>query len=273
MSSIIKLGVFESKPYDVEMFEKQTYKGSFQIQVHHIAHRLDESTVEKFTEGLNAICCFVNSDVNKTVLQVLKKKNINVVLLRCAGFDNVDLEAAKELGISVARVPVYSPYAVAEYAASLLMTLNRKVNKAYNRTRNCDYTLSGLVGTDLYGKTMGVVGTGKIGCCFINIALGFGCKILAFDVYQNPELKKNPNVTYVTLEELFSKSDFISLHAPLTKETTHLINEKALSLMKKHCIIVNTSRGKLVDSNALLYALDNKIIAGAGLDVYENEKK
>ena len=273
MMQSIRVAVFESKPYDEESFLKQRYNGALNFEFVFVKERLDTQTVDLYTTGVNAVCCFVNSYVSREIQTKLKAKGIGLILLRCAGFDNVDLDAARELGLSVARVPVYSPYAVAEFAATLLMALNRKIHKAYNRTRDCNYTLSGLVGVDLHGKTAGVVGTGKIGRCFIDIALGFGCKILAYDVFQSEELKANPNVTYVTLDELFKHSDIISLHAPLTKETTHLINERTLSLMKKSCLLVNTSRGKLVDTKALVKALEEGRISGAAVDVYENEQQ
>lgn len=271
---MVRIGMFEAKSYDEESFEQQLVKeNQMGVEFVYIPDRLDSNTVDKYATNLDAVCCFVNSDINKSVLTKLRAAGVGLVLLRCAGFDMIDLDAARSLEISVARVPAYSPYGVAEFAASLLMTLNRKVHKAFNRTREGNFTLPGLVGSTLHGKTVGVVGTGKIGRCFADIAMGFGCKILAYDVFESEELKAFPQVTYVTLDELFKNSDFISLHAPLTNETTHLINERTLGLMKSSCILINTSRGKLIDTKALIDALVQKKIAGAGLDVYENEQR
>lgn len=271
---MIRIALFETKPYDKASFERQSKAEVWDVECVYVPFRLDLTAVDQCASlKVNAVCCFVNSDVNGNVLRKLKEFGISLVLLRCAGFDNVDLKVARELKISVARVAAYSPYAVAEFAASLLMALNRKIHKAYNRTRDSDFTLTGLVGSDIHGKTMGIVGTGKIGRCFADIAIGLGCKILAYDVFESEELKAHPQVTYVTLDELFKNSDFISLHAPLTAETTHLVNQRSLSLMKPSCILVNTSRGKLIDTKALIHALTQKQLAAAGLDVYENEQQ
>lgn len=268
------VAVFDSKPYDVESFNScLSGKGlDKQIDFHFISERLDVDTVEKYCNGCNAICCFVNDNVGEAVVRKLKAQNVDLILARCAGYDMIDLKTCKELGISVARVPAYSPYAVAEFAAALLLTLNRKTYKAYNRVRSGDFTLSGLVGFDIHGKTVGIVGSGKIGRCFADIAIGFGCNILVYDVFESEELKAKPQVKYVQLDELFRRSDIISLHAPLTNDTHHMINARTLSLMKPSTVIINTSRGKLIDSKALLDAILSKKIGGAGLDVYENEQ-
>jgi len=194
-----------------------------------------------------------------------------MIALRCAGYDNVDLDACKKFGISVTRVPTYSPYAVAELAVTLMMALNRKIHKAYNRVREFNFSLNGLVGFDMHGKTVGLLGTGQIGVCAANILLGFGCNIIAYDIKEDAELKKKGAV-YVTKEELYAKSDIISIHVPLLKSTEHMVNAEAFKQMKKGVLVINTSRGAIVDSKALLDALEQRIVAGAGLDVYEGEK-
>jgi len=194
-----------------------------------------------------------------------------LIAMRCAGYDNVDLEAAKKYSISVTRVPAYSPYAVAEHAVTLMMTLNRKVHKSYIRVREFNFSLNGLVGFDMHGKTVGLLGTGQIGSCAANILLGFGCKVLAYDIREDPEMKKK-GVEYVSKEELYAKCDIITIHVPLLKSTQHMVNAEAFKQMKKGVMIINTSRGAIVDSKALIDALQQGIVGAAGLDVYEGEK-
>lgn len=220
-----------------------------------------------------AICVFVNDCVSRDVLSELSKNGIRLVALRCAGFNNVDLRAAADLGIKVVRVPEYSPYAVAEHAAGLVLCLNRKLHKAYNRVREGNFSLDGLVGFDLHGKTVGVLGSGRIGKAFIRIMNGFGCRVLAFDKNQDRGLAGELGFQYVPLNELLTESDVISLHLPLTPDTFHLINDDAFSRMKKGAMLINTGRGALVDTRALIRALKSGHLGAAGLDVYEEEEK
>jgi D-lactate dehydrogenase len=208
----------------------------------------------------------VNDCVNEKTIEILDQMGIHLLAMRCAGYSNVDFEAAHHK-VHVVRVPAYSPYAVAEHTMALLLTLNRKTHKAYNRTRDFNFSLNGLTGTVLHDKTIGVIGTGKIGRCFINICKGFGMNVVAYDLYPTEDL----DVEYVALDELFQRSDIISLHCPLTKETEYIISKDAFSKMKKGVYLVNTSRGGLVDTDALIDALNDKTVAGAGLDVYEEE--
>jgi len=213
----------------------------------------------------------VNDQINQSVVESLSSFGIKLIAMRCAGYNNVDLDTCKKLGISVVRVPAYSPYAVAEHSIALCLSLNRKICRAHNRVREGNFSLDGLVGFDLYGKTIGVYGTGKIGHCAINIWLGFGCKVLCYDIYPSKEISALPNCKYVSLEELFAQSDVISLHCPLTPETKHIINAKTISQMKKGVMIINTSRGALINHTDLLDALEKKHVSAAGLDVYDNE--
>lgn len=270
----IKIAFYDAKGYDKRSFDEELSKRGEgdQWEFLWLEPRLSVQTAT-FAKGCDAVCCFVNDDLGADVLAELDALEIKLILMRCAGFDRVDLNACKELGISVARVPAYSPYAVAEFALALLMTLNRKTHRGYNRVRDANFTLSGLVGFDVHGKTVGVIGTGKIGQCFIDIMIGMGCNILCYDLYPNDAVKAKPRCKYVDLEELYREADIISIHAPLTKETTHLINHKAINLMKPGVVIINTSRGGLIDTKALVDGLITGRIGGAGLDVYEYEQK
>lgn len=220
--------------------------------------------------GFSILSCFVNDRLSAPVLEDLRGSGLEVVLLRCAGFNNIDLDAASRLGIQVARVPAYSPYAVAEHAVALLLTLNRKIHKAYNRVRENNFSLEGLTGFDLNGSVVGVMGTGKIGAVFCRIMLGFGCRVLAFDPQPDPELS-GLGVSYVPLSELFSQSDILSLHLPLTPETRYIISAGSLQQMKPGSILINTSRGGLVDTRAVIHALKEGKLGGLALDVYEEE--
>jgi len=260
--------VFDSKGYVEESFSRLPHP---RLKFTHVGPRLSLETA-RLAEGYSVINIFVNDKVDAQTAEVLKENGVGLIALRAAGFNNVDLEACSRLGISVVRVPAYSPHAVAEHALALLMSVNRKIHRAHERVRLGDFRLDGLVGMDLHGKTMGVIGTGKIGQCFIQIALGLGCKVLAFDVKQNPEVAKLGNVKYVELSELFRSSDVISLHAPLTKETKHMLGKEAFDQMKEGVIIINTSRGALIDTPALIDGLKDGKIGGAGLDVYEEEE-
>ena len=256
-----KIAFFDTKKYDIESFDKinKNYK------IKYFEDKLNENTAV-LAKGCEIVCVFVNDEVNDKVIDILYDLGVKVIALRCAGYNNVDIKYAYNK-IHVVRVPAYSPYAVAEHAMALLLCLNRRIHKAYLRTRDFNFNIAGLTGFDLYKKTVGVIGTGKIGQAFINICRGFGMNILAYDLYPNPNL----DIKYVSLDELYKESDVISLHCPLTDETKHMIDEVALNLMKDNTIIINTSRGALIDSKALLYALHNKKIKGAGLDVYEEE--
>ncbi len=256
-----KVAFFDTKPYDRIWFDK--LNKDFEIE--YFESRLRPESA-RLAEGCRAVCAFVNDDIGERTMNTLAGLGVKVLAMRCAGYNNVSLKAAKGK-ITVVRVPAYSPYAVAEHAIGMILMLNRKLHKAYIRTRDFNFSLNGLIGFDLHGKTAGVIGTGKIGRAFIDICRGFGMKVIANDPYP----AENSGIDYVSREEIFRQSDIISLHCPLTSDTRYIINEQALSLMKPETIIVNTSRGKLIDSEALLNALNEKRIGGAALDVYEEE--
>lgn len=258
----MKVAFYDTKPYDKVWFEE---KKTADIEIQYFETRLTERTA-KLAEGFEVVCVFVNDELNSKVIDTLYKVGVKLIALRCAGFNNVDLEAAKGK-LKVVRVPAYSPYAVAEHAMALLLTLNRKTHRAFNRTREGNFTLNGLTGFDLRGKTVGVVGTGKIGKIFIDICRGFGMNIIAYDVYPDPNL----DVKYVDKDELLRESDIISLHCPLTEQTFHFIDGESIEKMKTGAILINTSRGALVKKEALLAGLRTKKLGGAGLDVYEEE--
>lgn len=256
-----KVAFFDTKSYDVNSFSKYTKHYKFRF----FEEKLSINTVD-LAKGYDAVCVFVNDTVDKPVIEKLVEYGIGIIALRCAGFNNVDLEYAHKK-ISITRVPAYSPYAVAEHAMALLLTLNRKIHKAYNRTRDFNFALSGLTGFDLNGKTIGVLGTGRIGQIFIKIAKGFGMNVIAYDLYPNPNL----DVKYVSLDELLGQSDIISVHIPLSEQTKYIINDKTISKMKEGMYLINTSRGGVIDTQALIRGLKSGIIKGAGLDVYEEE--
>ena len=259
----MKIAFFDSKNYDIESFEP--YVKERNIEVKYFEPKLNIDTVE-LAHGFDGVCVFVNDTLNKEVIARLYELGIKAIFLRCAGFNNVDL--AYSFGkIHVYRVPAYSPYAVAEHAMAMYLTSNRRIHKAYNRVREYNFSLTGLAGNDLYGKTVGVIGTGKIGRIFINICRGFGMKVIAYDAFP----AKDSDIEYVSLEELFKQSDIISLHCPLTPETTHLINKKSIDLMKKGVAIINTSRGGLINSEDLLQGIKDRKIGTVCLDVYEEE--
>ena len=249
---------------------EQSSQSAAAIQAINIQGSLDEVSAIQ-AKGCLAICVFVNDDCSAPVIAKLAALGVKLIALRCAGFNNVDLEACKQHKIDVVRVPEYSPYAVAEHTIALMMMLNRKLHQAYMRNKNGQYVLDGLVGFDMHGKTVGVVGVGKIGTCLINILLGFGCKVLAYDTRPSVSLSNHPNVEFVDLSDLIKLSDIISLHAPLNKKTHHMIDEAALNKMKKNVMLINTSRGALIDSSALVRGLKSGKIGSAGLDVYEEE--
>lgn len=259
----MKVAFFDTKPYDIPAFDRYT-KGT-DITIKYFEPHLNEDTVA-LASGYDCVCVFVNDIINKTVVDRLYEQGVRMIALRCAGFNNVDTRACFGK-IHVFRVPAYSPHAVAEHAMALLLGLNRHIPRAYTRTRDFNFSLSGLTGFDLYGKTVGVVGTGKIGKIFSDICKGFGMKILAYDKFPNPDL----DLKYVTLPELLKESDVVSLHCPLNEETHHLINKSSVAQMKDGAVIINTSRGGLIDTEALIEGIKSEKIYGAGLDVYEEE--
>ena len=259
----MKISFFDAKPYDLPSFDK--YGREKGIEIKYFDTKLTEDTVG-LAEGSDAVCVFVNDEVNAKVIDKLYSYGIKLVALRCAGYNNVDLEHAFGR-VHVVHVPAYSPYSVAEHAMAMLLTSVRRIHKAYNRTREFNFSLSGLAGFDFHGKTVGVIGTGKIGRIFINICRGFGMNVIAYDKFP----AAGSDIEYVTLDELFARSDIISIHCPLTNETNHMINSGSIEKMKKGVIIVNTSRGALIDSEALLAGIKSRKIGAACLDVYEEE--
>ena len=259
----MKIAFFDAKSYDMPGFDH--YAENTGIKIKYFEARLNEDTAS-LAAGYDAVCVFVNDDVNAAVVNKLHELGIKMIALRCAGFNNVDLKAC-EGKIRVFRVPAYSPYAVAEHAMAMFLTINRRIHKAYIRTKEFNFSLNGLAGFDMHGKTVGIIGTGKIGRIFADICRGFGMNILAYDKFPAP----NSGLNYVDLPELFSKSDIISLHCPMTPDTYHLINEKTIGMMKKGVNIINTSRGGLIDSEALIEGIKNKKVGSACLDVYEAE--
>ncbi|BDD09230.1 lactate dehydrogenase [Fulvitalea axinellae] len=264
----MKVAFFSTKSYDRQYFDQYNSQG-FELTYYKV--RLEEETAE-FAKGYDAICTFVNDRLGADVLEKLAGYGIKVIALRCAGFNNVDLEKAKELGITLVRVPAYSPHAVAEHAVALILTLNRKTHKAYNRVRDNNFSLERLTGFDLNGKTVGVVGTGKIGAIFAQIMRGFGCKIVAYDVYQNPELLEQ-GVEYMEMQDLLTQSDIVSLHCPLLPSTYHIINKETIKMMKRGAMLINTSRGPLVNTKQVIKGLKSGHIGALGIDVYEMEEK
>lgn len=260
---MIKVALFDAKAYDKPAFEH--YGSLYDIKFRFLETKLNEDTVS-LAADCEAVCVFVNDDVNAKVIDKLYESGVKLIALRSAGYNNVDVRAAFGK-IHVVHVPAYSPYAVAEHAAALLLTSIRRIHKAYNRTRDYNFSLNGLTGFDLHGKTVGVIGTGRIGRIFIDICRGFSMKVIAYDRFPAPD----SGIEYVTLDELFERSDIISLHCPLTDETRHLVNADSISKMKKGVVIVNTSRGALIDAEALLEGIKERRIGAACLDVYEEE--
>lgn len=265
----MKTIVFDSKPYDREYL--QAASGSSQVDWNFQEFRLTPETA-KIADGAQAVCIFVNDTANRETLKALADQGVRLVALRCAGFNNVDLLAAKELGVSIVRVPAYSPHAVAEHTVGLLMTLNRKIHRAYNRVRELNFSITGLVGFDIFGKTIGIIGTGKIGQITAQIFRGFGANVIAYDPFPNSAWANSHKIQYTTLDDLFVSSDVISLHLPLTPETKHLINAATLDRTKRGVYLINTSRGKLIDTTALITAIKTGQIGGVALDVYEEEE-
>lgn len=259
--------VFSTKPYDRQFLTAANT--TLRHRLTFLEPRLTTETVE-LTKGFEGVCVFVNDQLNAKVLEVLAKHGVKVIALRCAGFNNVDLAKAAQLGIKVVRVPAYSPYAVAEHTVGLILTLNRNLHRAYSRVRDGNFALSGLLGFDLHGRTVGVIGTGQIGSVFAKIMSGFGCRLVGYDKF--PDSKGgNAGIEFVELPQLFAESDINSLHCPLTPETHHLINGDSIAQMKDGVMIVNTSRGAVIDTQAVIAGLKNGKIGHLGLDVYEEE--
>lgn len=263
----MKILFYDTKEYDKESFESVSSNYP-ELDIDYLEAELAAKTAP-LAEGFDAVCGFVSSEIGRKTLEILHKKGVKLVLLRCAGFNNVDLEAAKELGIRVMRVPGYSPEAVAEHAMALALACNRHLHKAYNKVRENDFSLLGLKGFNFFEKTAGIVGTGKIGAAMCRICRGFGMKVIAYDVYENESLKDF--VEYVSLDELLSRSDLISLHCPLMDNTYHMINLETIKKMKNNVILVNTSRGALIDTDDLVKGIRLHKFSGVGLDVYEEE--
>jgi len=262
----MRIAVFNTKPYDQRFLDAANNAHGFDL-TYFEAH-LNPKTAQ-LAAGFETVCAFVNDDLGAEVLETLAGNGTRLIALRSAGFNHVDLEAAERLGLTVARVPAYSPHAVAEHALALILALNRKIHRAHNRVREGNFALEGLLGFDMQGKTVGVVGTGKIGETFARMVQGLGCKVLAHDPYPNAALAES--VAYVTLEELFANADVISLHCPLTPDTYHLIDEAAIDQMRSGVMLINTSRGQLVDTQAVIEGLKVGQIGNLGLDVYEEE--
>lgn len=265
----MKIAVFSTKAYDKEFFDSYNNDDELTLKYFEVALKAESANL---TSGFDGVCVFVNDKLGEDTLRILKENGIKLILLRCAGFNNINLEVAEELGIKIYRVPAYSPEAVAEHAVALILALNRKTHKAYNRVREGNFSLERLRGFNLYKKTVGVIGTGKIGTAFCNIMLGFGCKVIAFDTYENESLK-DKGVTYLPLEKLLKESDIISLHCPLTDSTRHIINKKTIAGLKTGVMLINTSRGALIDTADTIEALKDGKVGYLGIDVYEQEEK
>jgi D-lactate dehydrogenase len=266
---LMRMAVFDTHGFDREALE--TANGRYRHDLTFFDARLTPETAS-LAAGFGAVCPFVNDQLDAAALTLLAEGGVRLIALRSAGYNNVDLPAAARLGLTVVRVPEYSPHAVAEHAVTLLLALNRKIHRAYARVREANFSLDGLVGFDLHGKVVGVVGTGRIGAVMLRIMHGFGCRLLANDMAPDASLVDRLGVRYVELPELFRESDIISLHVPLTRSTRHLIDAEALALMKPGVLLINTGRGGLIDSRALVAALKHRRIGGAGLDVYEVEE-
>lgn len=265
----MKILFYSAQPYDQRYFTASNQSNNYELRF--LEYPLNEDNTA-LVKDETIVCVFVNDQVNAAVLQLLHKKGVKLIALRCAGFNNVDLKTAAALGIKVVRVPAYSPHAVAEHAITLLLALNRKICKANSRIRDNNFTLNGLEGFDLYQKTVGVIGTGNIGAVFCKIMLGFGCKVLAYDVKSDPSLVA-AGVAYVAVDTLLANSDIISLHCPLMDATYHLINAATIATMKRGATLINTSRGALIDTKAVIEGLKNGHIGALGIDVYEQEEQ
>lgn len=264
------IAFFGSKPYDEASFNEKNKEYGFELR-YYKGHLNKHNVI--LTQGVDAVCIFVNDTADAEVIRLMADNGVKLLALRCAGYNNVDLKAAADRGITVVRVPAYSPYAVAEYTVALMLSLNRKIPRATWRTRDGNFSLHGLLGFDMYGKTAGIIGTGKIAKKLICILRGFGMNILAYDLYPDYNFAREHQVVYTSLDELYHNSDIISLHCPLTEQTKYLINDYSISKMKDGVMIINTGRGQLIHTNALIEGLKNKKIGSAGLDVYEEESE
>ena len=265
----MKISFFDTHQFEKDIFKRTNQKYNFEIIFHET--RLDEQTAVLATESA-VVCSFVNDKLNDGCIRQLKKLNVKMIALRSAGFNHVDIASCEKYNLVVSRVPGYSPHAIAEFAVGLLLDLNRKIHRSYSRVRELNFSLEGLVGFDLYGKTIGVVGAGKIGRIFAEIMTSFGCRVLIYDLVPDYDLEKKLNAKYTDFETLCRQSDIISLHAPLTPKTHHLVNNEALKNMKQGTFLINTGRGALIDAKALIENLKSGHIGGAALDVYEEEE-
>lgn len=262
-----KIAFFGAKPYDIASFDKVNEKYNYDIRYYR-GHLNPNNVV--LTQDTDAVCIFVNDTADAAVIDAMVDNGVKLLALRCAGFNNVDLKAAKGK-LPVVRVPAYSPYAVAEYSLALMLSLNRKIHRAYWRTRDGNFSLNGLMGFDMHGKTIGIIGTGKIAKILIRLLKGFGMRILAYDLYPDMKFAGEEGISYVSLDELYRESDIISLHCPLTDQTKYMIDKDSIDKMKEGVMIINTGRGQLINTNDLIEGLKEKKIAAAGLDVYEEE--
>jgi D-lactate dehydrogenase len=266
----MKVAVFSTEPYDRQFLDAANAELGHPHEFVYLDTRLESHTAA-LAAGFPAVCIFVNDDGSAETLRTLAASGTQLVTLRCTGYNNIDLQAAQDLGITVTRVAVYSPYSVAEHVVGLIQLLNRKLHRAYNRVRDDNFALNGLLGFDLHGRTVGIVGTGKIGLILAQIMTGFGCEVLGYDVYPNPQFETIGTARYVPLPELFERSDIISLHCPLTHDTHHLINAQTIAQMKRGVMLINTSRGQLVDTKAAIEGIKSGKIGYLGIDVYEQE--
>lgn len=262
-----KIAFFGAKPYDIASFDKVNEKYNYDIR-YYKGHLNPNNLV--LTQDADAVCIFVNDTADAAVIDTMVNNGVKLLALRCAGFNNVDLKAAKGK-LPVVRVPAYSPYAVAEYSLALMLSLNRKIHRAYWRTRDGNFSLNGLMGFDMHGKTIGIIGTGKIAKILIRMLKGFGMRILAYDLYPDMKFAEEESFSYVSLDELYRESDIISLHCPLTDQTKYMIDKNSIDKMKEGVMIINTGRGQLINTNDLIEGLKEKKIMAAGLDVYEEE--
>ena len=262
-----KIAFFGAKPYDIASFDKVNEKYNYDIR-YYKGHLNPNNVV--LTQDTDGVCIFVNDTADAAVIDAMVDNGVKLLALRCAGFNNVDLKAAKGK-LPVVRVPAYSPYAVAEYSLALMLSLNRKIHRAYWRTRDGNFSLNGLMGFDMHGKTIGIIGTGKIARILIRLLKGFGMRILAYDLYPDMKFAGEEGISYVSLDELYRESDIISLHCPLTDQTKYMIDKDSIDKMKEGVMIINTGRGQLINTNDLIEGLKEKKIAAAGLDVYEEE--
>ncbi len=269
-ASPVKVLFFSAKPYDIASFNQ--HNGNYGFELEYLETHLGPHIVNAVDEGTFAVCVFVNDKLTAEVIAILAAKGVKVIALRCAGFNNVQLEAAKEYGITVCRVPAYSPEAVAEHAVAMLLTLVRKTHKAYNRVREQNFSLNGLLGFNLHGKTVGVLGTGRIGKAFCKIMLGFGCRVLAFDLFEDEDMVA-AGVQYCPFDDVLRQAHIVSLHCPLTPDNRYLINQDSLAKMKHGATLINTSRGALIDTHAVIGALKTGRLAYLGIDVYEQEER